>query len=571
MIIFKRIRWRNFLSTGNAWNEIDLNSTKTTLIIGKNGEGKSTFLDAFTFVLFGKPFRNINRPQLLNSINQKNLLVEIEFLIGEKEYLIKRGIKPGIFEIWCDGDLLNQDSETKDYQQVLEEQILKLSYKSCTQIVILGSASFTPFMNLPTGAKRDVIEDLLDIKIFSLMRKVLKDRMSTANVNIINLNSEINIAKEKFALTQKYIDNLKANHSGLLEQKEEYSKQLAAKQAVLYNILDKVGTTGVEYTDLTERQSKVSDTTVTLSKSKYTKEAELKRVNSMLNFFKVNSQCPQCTQEINPDHKHSIETKLEADHKELEAEVKDLSDKHSSASAELQHLVAQIRELGDQQIKVNSEIQGLGNQLKKLRAEIVDIQSNKTDIDAEVKGMKILAGTIADSIRNKNSLNEDLEYLDIAELLLKDTGIKTQIINQYLPTINKLVNKYLQTMDLFVQFELDESFNEVIKSRNRDQFSYASFSEGEKHRINLALLFAWRAVAGLRNTTNTNLLIFDEVLDGSLDDVGVDCFLQMIKEFGSHINIFVITHKQDLFIDKFDRVIQAKKINDYSELEVLEK
>lgn len=574
MVRFTKIRWKNFLSTGNVWNEVLLNDTPTTLIVGDNGSGKSTLLDALCFVLFGKPFRNVNKGQLLNSINQKQAIVEVEFDVGQHEHKVVRGMRPNTFEIWKDGVLLNQDAAVKDYQTILEDQILNFTYKSFTQIVILGSASFTPFMQLPSGSRREIIEDLLDIKIFSGMNRVLKERAGSLSAELINLEGEIEVQKQRAMLQKAYIDTLK----------QDRETKIAENQAAIDSTLADVA----KYEAAVERLQKEVDAMIVLTAPHTAHRKEQQRLQNTiaalngrrahikkhLSFYKDNSECPTCNQGIDDElRENTIQAnqgtlqKMDMEHDAYRDELL----KIESALDEIATINEKVSTLNTQIVTFNTKIQGGQQYVNKMNAANKELQKNSANINEEKAKLKVESQKIVDLLTRRSVLNEDRQYMNVASMLLKDTGIKTKIIRQYLPIINKLVNKYLQAMDLFVNFELDESFNETIRSRHRDEFTYASFSEGEKQRINLALLFAWRAVASDRNTTNTNLLLFDEILDGSLDASAVDYFLNLVKDIGKKHNIFVISHKQDLFADKFDRLIKVQKISGYSTLGVIDK
>jgi DNA repair exonuclease SbcCD ATPase subunit len=574
MVRFTKIRWKNFLSTGNAWNEINLDGSGTTLIVGDNGSGKSTLLDALCFGLFGKPFRNVNKGQLLNSINQKQAIVEVEFRVGLHEYLVIRGMRPNLFEIHKDGTLLNQDASVKDYQSILEDQILNFTYKSFTQIVILGSASFTPFMQLPSGTRREIIEDLLDARIFSAMNKVLKERFGQLSADLMNIEGEVDLQKRKVMVQKAYVDTLKQ------DRQQKFKENQEAIDTTLVDIKKweaEIGTTQTQISalmgaivDQPEVQKLSRDLDLLQGKAK----DNVRQMDKQIDFYEKNDACPTCKQGIERDYKEIVlqETKhsriswlgeieeIKRQTTKLEARAKEISETNIAISAYNSNIM-----------KLNSQIQAGQQYVDKLLKLNADLEKSVGNIEDEKRKLRDESQVVVDLINKRSQLNEDRQYFNVATVLLKDTGIKTKIIRQYLPIINKLVNKYLQAMDLFVNFELDESFNETIKSRHRDEFTYASFSEGEKQRINLALLFAWRAVASVRNTTNTNLLLFDEILDGSLDATAVDYFLNLVKDIGHDHNIFVITHKSDLFVDKFDRVIRVKKVNGYSILEEADK
>jgi DNA repair exonuclease SbcCD ATPase subunit len=567
MIIFKSILWKNFLSTGNSANKVCLNRTSTTLIIGKNGEGKSTILDALCFSLFGKPFRNINKPQLVNSINQKNCLVEIEFSISGSEYKIIRGIKPTVFEIYQNGQLINQDAAAKDYQKILEQQILKLNYKTFTQVVILGSASFVPFMQLPSHTRREVIEDILDIRVFSIMNTILKEKMQETKDEINSTESALTVARERVENQQKTIKIL-------LDSRKDAVSALQAKIGDNeVSIQTTNETINVLTQDITDLKQSISDRTDIVSQIEKAKTLANKKVGkgtdltTTIEFFNQNEHCPQCEQGIPHEHKSRIIDQIQRDFEENQRNIEDLT----AALGKLEERLEKINEIqnliSDKNIDVstaNQTITMLNKINRDLMKEINDAQTDNTNVNEEKNKLKDMAKEAMTLLDRKNELSDSRYYQEVASNLLRDTGIKTKIIREYLPTMNKLINKYLQAMDFFVHFELDEVFNEVIKSRHRDEFTYASFSEGEKMRIDLAILFTWRQIAKMKNSVNTNLLILDEIFDSSLDVAGTDYFLTLMNTFGEHTNVFVISHKGDQLFDKFRSVIKFEKQNDFS-------
>jgi DNA repair exonuclease SbcCD ATPase subunit len=567
MIIFEKIRWKNLLSTGNAFTEVDFTRSPNTLIIGENGAGKSTILDALCFVLFDKPFRKIKKGQLVNSVNDKGCLIEIEFKIGNREYKVIRGIKPQKFEIYQNGKLLNQPGSKKDYQDTLERQILRLNYKSFTQIVILGNASFTPFMQLKASDRRMVIEDLLDIGIFSSMGQLLKEKIannknerSDVDYNLKLCDDRLSIQKQNLKEKQKQQkEGVKAKQKLINEYQNEKSeiikqgKQLAEEVKVLAE--DIVDTDG-----LREKIREVERTEQRL-------EDEIKRLNKEIKFYEDNDHCPTCEQELDDvvatthitQRKDKItalqnksrDTKSEWD--TIRGQLDSLETKAEEHSKKTQQGVLLYKRTRD----IDANIQAVQEEIENLQNTVLDSENSKiTELETQLQGYRT----------RKESLLGEKELLDIASVLLKDTGVKSKIIKQYVPIINKLVNKYLAAMEFFVQFELDENFEEKILSRHRDDFSYASFSEGEKMRIDLALLFTWRAVAKLKNSTNTNLLILDEVFDASLDTNGCDEFLKLLHGFGEDTNVFVISHKGDILYDKFRSVIRFEKYKNFSRI-----
>ena len=567
MIIFKKITYQNFLSTGNAGNTILLNKSHSTLIVGKNGEGKSTMLDALCFVLFGKPFRNINKNQLINSINGKKCLVEIEFAVDNKEYKVIRGIKPNVFEIWQNGVMLNQDAAAKDYQKALEQQILRLNYKTFTQVVILGSASFVPFMQLPTAQRREVIEDILDIKIFSTMNQLLKEKAQATKDEILRIEDAITLAREKVHAQKKLIETIQSAKTDNIEKLDAKVQQALAE---ITTEQERVATLEGEIATLMEAtsDSDLLNTDIRKATNAISKlETKRSTLDEHISFLQENSTCPSCEQDIGDEHKANqiASSKKVLDSYENEKNVLE------TALSKLNERLTNIRELQKQITNKNIELSTantaiamLNKQISKLNAEIVESRNDTADVESEKSTLKELANNAMTMLGNKTRLAENKNLQDIASLLLKDTGIKTAIIREYLPVMNKLINKYLNVMDSYIHFELDEAFNEVIKSRFRDEFTYASFSEGEKQRIDLAILFTWRQIAKMKNSVNTNLLIFDEIMDSSLDVNGTESFMSLLDQFGEGTNIFVISHKGDLLFDKFHSVIRVEKKNDFS-------
>lgn len=568
MINFKTIRYKNFLSTGNYFTEIKLNNSANTLVIGTNGAGKSTMLDALCFGLFGKPFRNINKPQLLNSINQKDCVVEVELNIGSKEYKIVRGIKPNTFEIYLDGELLNQSAAVKDYQDYLEKNILKLNYKSFTQIVILGSASFVPFMQLSAADRRAIIEDLLDIQIFSTMNSVLKDKVSINKEAISNNKHDTDLFATKYDMQKNHIDVLKQNNDEMITAKEA---EIAAAMTQIEEVNEVIAKLTLDVSTL---QESISDKEGVSSKLKKMNQFETQIESNMtkhkkdIKFFENNDDCPTCRQAINQEFK-------DAQIKELGSKVEKFTEGLSKLEADIleqQNRLNAIQtittDIQNKQVNIASNNMTVIQSTKyigKLQKEIAALSGTKEDLKTETEKLDKLKTSLANLEETKKELFEEKSYLEAASLLLKDSGIKTKIIKQYLPIINKLVNKYLATLDFFVNFNLDESFKETIKSRHRDEFSYASFSEGEKQRIDMALMLTWRAVAKLKNSTNTNLLILDEVFDSSLDANGTE-YLMNILHMLEDVNLFVISHKGDILQDKFRNLIRFEKVNNFSRI-----
>src|SRR5210317_714368 len=567
MIIFEKIRWKNLLSTGNAFTEVDFTRSPNTLIIGENGAGKSTILDALCYVLFDKPFRKVKKGQLINSINERDSLVEVEFSIGNRNYKVVRGQKPAKFEIYQNDKLLNQPGSKRDYQDTLERQILRLNFKSFTQIVILGNASFTPFMQLNAKDRRTVIEDLLDIGIFSSMGQLLKERIASNKSERQDVDYNLKLCDDRLQIQKQILkekqqqqkEGVKAKQELIKEYQNEKTeivkqgKQLAKEVKVLS---EDIGNTE----GLREQIREIERTEQRL-------EDEIKRLNKEIKFYEDNDHCPTCEQELDElvaaTHitqrkdkiadlqNQSTDTKSEWD--EIRGQLDSLDTKAEEHSKKTQQGVLLYKRTRD----IDANIQAVQEEIENLQNTVLDSENSKiTELETRLQGYRT----------QKESLLGEKELLDIASVLLKDSGVKSKIIKQYVPIINKLVNKYLAAMEFFVQFELDENFEEKILSRHRDDFSYASFSEGEKMRIDLALLFTWRAVAKLKNSTNTNLLILDEVFDASLDTTGCDEFLKLLQGFGEDSNVFVISHKGDILYDKFRSVIRFEKHKNFSRI-----
>ena len=567
MITFESIRWKNFLSTGDQWTEMQLNDIASTLIVGTNGAGKSTLLDALCFGLFNKPFRKINRGQLVNSINEKGLKVEVCFSIGKDEYRVFRGAKPNVFELYKNNKMVDQDAAAKDTQKYLEQSVLKLNYKSFTQVVILGSSTFVPFMQLGASVRREVIEDLLDIQIFSDMNTILKDRIrgiTTKNKDTIYLK---NIAEERVSSQEKLINSLKEINTNRKKEKKDKFKLNETK------IKEKETKKKLKKEKLIEVEAGCQDiethrTLLQGLRDKQTEnKTELKRLTKEIKFLESHDVCPTCTQVIGDGFKETRMSSLTStgsgltnDAEELEGNINDALD-----------IIGEIEKICEEMYEMRSEISSLDRDIIRLEKdnlnidqEISEMKSPKIDLEVEVlDGLKKDLETVSQDCA---SLSETLDEYQVVSYLLKDSGIKKQIIKKYIPIFNNLINKYLHSMDFFANFTLDEEFNEVIKSRFRDEFSYSSFSEGEKQKIDLALLFTWREVARMKNSAATNLLILDEVFDSSLDASATGELLSILLKLGGGTNLFVISHKGDLLIDKFKRCLRFEKINDFSKL-----
>ena len=569
MITFETIRWKNFLSTGDQWTEIDFCESPSTLIVGSNGAGKSTMLDALCFALFNKPFRKINRGQLVNSINEKGLKVEVCFSIGKDEYRVFRGAKPNLFEVYKNNKMVDQDAAAKDTQKYLEQSVLKLNYKSFTQVVILGSSTFVPFMQLGASVRREVIEDLLDIQIFSNMNSLLKDRVRSAQTQSNDCGHVLRLTKEKVESQQKLLDSLKeVNHNRQEEKRKRYNKNSKSIEEVKSNhikLQDEILVLQEEVGDVELQRKFVRK----LRQGQADKKSELKLIANNLKFFKSHDQCPTCTQSISTTFKtNQVDTLTGSGTTiatEIEAFTQDITEA-VSVITKIEETSAKLYEVRSDATAQEREVVRLEKENLEISKQILELQQSTPNIDQE---KETLQGYLAEYKTTENDCAEVSQRLDefqVVSSLLKDSGIKSQIIKKYVPIFNQLINKYLSSMEFFVNFTLDEEFNEVIKSRFRDEFSYASFSEGEKQKIDLALLFTWREVARMKNSVATNLLILDEVFDSSLDSSGTGELLQILKSLGDGTNVFVISHKGDILVDKFLRTLKFEKVNDFSKM-----
>jgi DNA repair exonuclease SbcCD ATPase subunit len=569
MITFEKIRWKNFLSTGNFFTEIQLNRSSNTLIVGQNGAGKSTILDALCFVLFGKPFRKINKPQLANSINGKDCIVEIEFTIGDRKYKVIRGIKPNVFEIWCNGIMVNQDAKVKDYQEHLEKIILKLNYKSFTQVIILGSASFVPFMQLSPSDRRTIIEDLLDIEIFSSMNTLVKQRLLEIKDSMFSSKGTMEIYAEKIKLQKENIEQHKKNNEEEVVKKqaeittneELYSKsesEIAKIQAAVVELQKEIA----DELTVNQKSSKLVQLETKL-------ESRIKKIDREISFFETNDSCPTCTQGISETFRNEQvethnKTKIEVSNglQEINKQIQIYNDRIN----DIHKINSEISNHNMEMVKLTTTMQSITKYIAKLNKEIAELNVKKETMEDGNEYLHELKNGLSSMVEEQKELITTKQYFEFASNLLKDTGIKTKIIKQYLPIMNKMINKYLTSMNFFVNFNIDENFEETIKSRFRDDFSYYNFSEGEKFRIDVALLLTWRQIARLKNSVNTNLLILDEVFDSSLDIGGTDEFMKLIGEFGHDTNVFVISHKGDQLFDKFRSVIKFEKKNNFSQV-----
>ena len=565
MIKFKYVRWKNFLSTGNQPIEIQLDKNPTTLIIGENGAGKSTILDALCFGLFGKPFRMISKNQMVNSINNSSTIVEVEFSIGTVQYKVVRGIRPNKFEIYQNDKMMNLEANVRDYQKILEKQILKLNYGSFTQVVILGSASWAPFMQLKANKRREVVEEILDIKIFSTMNLILKQKLKTILEDIRDIDHQYELVSSKIGMQETHIKGMKENKDKIIQQKQsvikENESELLRRKSGEKELQDRnkeLLNNMIGEDKVTEKRDKLKDIQFTL-RDKHNRETK------MITFFEENDECPTCEQEISKEFKTKKIQQNQTSVNLLDEGLEKLSTEMSKVNTKLKeykNVAKLIRENEVSIAQLNTSIKELEKFNIKLETEIEQYKKDGVE-ESDIEKLESLKLDIQKVEEQKTKLREDKVYHEAARSMLMDTGIKTKIIKQYLPIMNKLINKYLTSMEFYVNFTLDENFEETIKSRYRDEFTYASFSEGEKMRIDLALLFTWRAVAKMKNSTNTNLLILDEIFDSSLDGTGTDEFLKILNTLSGE-NVFVISHKQDVLVDKFRSTIKFEKIRNFS-------
>ena len=568
MITFKNLKYRNFLSSGQHWTDINFQEYNTNLVIGTNGSGKSTMLDALTFALFNKPFRKINKSQLINTTNEKDTLVEVEFSVNSRDYLVRRGIKPNIFDIEVNGEALHRQADDRSNQKILEENILKVNYKSFTQIVILGSSTFVPFMQLTGSNRREVIEDLLDIRIFSTMNALMRDKMRVQREGLKTLSLRKDNIQDKMVMQKNFMAELDAQRQTGIKASNKKIKEYTLE---VDNLLESNETKTVDVSKLIKEQENVTGAGKKLKKLNTLKGKLSNKVTTITKehkFFSDNTVCPTCTQSINEEFRIDRINDAQSKAKELQSGYKELENaiqKEEEREHQFTQLSQEISTLNNDISQNNTKISGFQRQIRDLESEIQTITDQLQNRNTEHEKLAEFKANLKETIDELSDQREQLNHYDFAYSLLKDDGVKTKIIKKYIPVINQQVNRYLQLMDFYINFHLDEEFNETVKSPIHEDFSYASFSEGEKMRIDLALLFTWREVARIKNSVNTNLLIMDEVFDSSLDGFGTEEFLKIIKFVIKDANIFVISHKSDLH-DKFDNLIKFDKVKGFSRI-----
>ena len=569
MITFKVVRYKNFLSTGNKFTEILLDRTQSTLIVGQNGAGKSTMLDAISFGLFGKPHRNINKPQLVNSVNQKQCVVEVEFEVGNNHYKIVRGIKPSVFEIYHNGSMLNQESHAKEYQRLLEQNILKLNHKTFHQVVVLGSSSFIPFMQLPAGHRREVIEDLLDINVFSKMNQLLREKNASLKDSSTEIEYSFNMVNSKIDTQRKYISDVKALNKEYADKIKEEITELEAEQSRLTDENVELGSFIESNSEkVSETLTKLNTKQTQLKEHEHDLKAQIKQLVKETKFFQNNDVCPTCSQDISQELRDEKIEAATATAKNINSTLQNVDTDTAQVESDMEvalQVQEKLRTAQQSLVSNNKALSRTNAALNNKRTDLSKIEQGGTDLGEAVDELNVLTTEKNSLMERKLEIAEQRNYNEVIGEMLKDTGIKTKIIKQYLPVINKLVNQYLQILDFFVHFDLDESFQETIRSRHRDEFTYDSFSEGEKQRIDLSLLFTWRQIAKMKNSISTNLLILDETFDSSLDVDGVEN-LQKILSHLNDTNVFVISHKGDILDGKFRSKIEFVKDKNFSKM-----
>jgi DNA repair exonuclease SbcCD ATPase subunit len=570
MLTFSNVRFKNFGSFGNVFTELSLDKHNTVLVSGRNGHGKSfALLDAITFGLFGKPFRKVNIPQLVNTVNQKNCLVEVEFSTPKHKYKVVRGLQPKVFEIYKDGDLLAQNAKSKDYQRLLEEQILRMNYKSFTQIVILGSSSFVPFMQLSPADRRVVIEDILDIKIFSVMNGLLKSKISELKENLNIIQNKINISNEKINLQQSHVDTLVTKSQERIDKSQSKIESLIEEGKDTQSNMTKLSEKIKKMQNELPNKDEFADSLKRVEKTESTLESDVKRLHKDIAFYATNTSCPSCKQEIDEEFRqNTLDQKAKEKiliEERLESVAQLITDTLNKINS-IEDKETEIRKKEKIIVEQQGTLKSLYSQIQYIEQEMRDIETNRENIDEEKVKLQEFVQDKESSLEEKEVILNQKYNCDIVYDLLKDAGIKSKIIKYYLPIMNKLINKYLSSMNFFANFTLDEEFNETIKSRHRDTFSYMSFSEGEKLRIDLALILSWREIAKIKNSANCNLLILDEVFDSSLDSMGTDDLMKLLEDLSINTNIFVISHKSDQLADKFSNYLVFEKKNNFSRI-----
>jgi len=568
MILFKRISYKNFLSTGNQPIEVALDMSQTTLVVGTNGTGKSTLLDALCFVLFNRPFRIIKKEQMVNTINGGDCLVECEFDVGTKNYIVRRGIKPNLFEIFCDGKLINQDANNVDYQKYLESNIMKLNYRSFIQVVLLGSSSYEPFMKMKPRYRREVVEEILDIRVFGLMDLILRSQQSDLQKKLTEVRHQCELIKTKYETEAKYLKTLEAkgsdNQRAQQNKLEENNKNRLEYETKLQKLNEQIAVSQNELSGQDVAQKKVKE----LEKYETKIEQNLDTHKKTLKFFKENDTCPVCTQSIDKtfkeekcNHETTTISKLESGLSQL---VEELTKQEEKLTA-FGKVSNKIQDMNVNLAKITASLESLKKHSDQIQQEISISENRDVDIESIKQSLSDMSADLGVADANLTDVQEEKDYVDVLREILNDKGAKAQIIRKYVPIMNALINKYLQSMDFYISFNLDEEFNETVKSRFRDTFNYNNFSEGEKMRIDLALLFTWRDIARMKNSTNTNLLILDEIFDSSLDGQGTDDFFKIIKTLEKE-NIFIISHKGDILFDKFTNIIKFEKHQNFTQL-----